>query len=75
MESRQPCATETQLRDWLRAIAEGHYEEKVRLTQDGRTGKGRGTIQLHTGPHSFTYSDLVTFSTREPWQDVRYSGY
>lgn len=70
-----PVPLETKLRDWLRAITDGGYEEEVRLTQDGATGKGRGTVQLAAGPHTFTYSNVGTLGERGDWQKVSYSPY
>lgn len=66
---------EAKLRDWLRAITAGRYEEEVRLTEDGAIGKGRGTVQLADGPHTFKYSYLPTLGERGPWQRISYSPY
>ena len=66
---------ETTLREWLLALTEGRYEEDVRLTPDGETGKGCGTIKLPDGDLRFTYSNLMTLGDRGPWQLVSYSPY
>jgi hypothetical protein len=70
-----PEPLENALRQWLLAVVEGQYEEEVRLTRDGETGKGRGTIQLPSGPHRFTYSNLQTLGERGPWQRISYTPY
>jgi hypothetical protein len=68
-------ALETMLREWLLALTEGRYEEEVRLTAGGETGKGRGTIGLPGGPLKFTYSNLQTLGDRGPWQRISYTPY
>ena len=69
------AALEHELRDWMSALIAGRYEEEVRLTKNGQTGKGRGVIQLPNGPRRFTYSNVATLGDREPWQKVTYAPY
>lgn len=68
-------ALEDELRDWLAALVAGRYKEEVKLTADGETGKGRGVIQLPSGPQRFTYSNVGTLGDRGPWQKVSYTAY
>jgi hypothetical protein len=69
------AAIEHELRDWLEAFVAGRYEEDVRLTEEGETGKGRGVIGLPSGPHRFRYWNVPTLGRRGPWQKVRYAPY
>jgi hypothetical protein len=69
------AALETELSDWLSALIAGRYEEEVRLTHDGQAGKGRGVLELSTGPWRFTYSNAPTIGKRGPWQKVPYTAY
>jgi hypothetical protein len=66
---------EVELRAWLTALVEGRYEEQVRLTAGGAAAKGRGCLQLESGPLRFTYSSLGTLGKRGPWQKVEYTAY
>ena len=70
-----PRPLEAKLQDWLRAITAGSYAEEVRLAADGAIGKGRGTVGLADGSHTFTYSYLPTLGERGPWQRISYSAY
>jgi hypothetical protein len=63
------------LRECIDAVVAGRYEESVRLTPDGTTGKGRGTLWLARGPMRLRYSFLETLFKRGPWQHKRYEPY
>jgi hypothetical protein len=69
------AALEDELREWLTALVAGRYEEHVRLTRDGDAGKGRGVLELASGPWRFTYSNAGTLGRRGPWQKVVYTAY
>jgi hypothetical protein len=76
-ESRDPVEFERRLVEYLTAIVEGRYEEKVRLRLDDETqaGKGRGTLHLSSGPQRFTYSYCPSFGRRSGWRRVEYEAY
>ena len=76
-ESKNPPKFERELREYLTAIVEGRYEEKVRLLREdeSRAGKGKGTFHPPTGPATFSYSNLSTLGGRGPWQRVEYAPY
>ena len=76
-ESKDPVEFERRLVDYLTAIVEGRYEEKVRLRLDDETqaGKGRGTLHLSSGPQRFTYSHFPSFGRRSGWRRVDYAPY
>ena len=69
------AALEDQLREWLTALISGRYREEVRLIKDGRAGKGRGILELPSGPWRFRYSKADSFWTRGPWERIIYAAY